>query len=329
MSHSPSDHSMLPLSTTHLDGATTSEDYTSLMLTDDKPNHAGPSSSNSQPPSRRIVLALLLATSLVTLVFTAGPVLFELPQMDGVWYVGNDIVRLLEPIIAMPLYFALLVESKVFDDRRQGYIVGTVFMIFAGIYQQGAGFHSASNMFKHPFKEYMDLNPSAVATDPFFADFYYWLRTVWEHGVSHYLYAAGGVLMSMVLAYVYRDVCSPQPHTAITMSTARGADDMKWNMGDRVLWGIGALLYGLIIGSVAINFPKGSIVALVLILAYGAGVVGTFVIRKEGVRGTFALGRRYVLQWYLTAYTIALIVVIGWIIHAKGFDNREEAGIKF
>ncbi|TPX69266.1 hypothetical protein SpCBS45565_g02605 [Spizellomyces sp. 'palustris'] len=274
----------------------------------------GPDSSEvpAQPKTRR-VLSLLLATNLCTLIFTVIPVLVELPNIKGNWYVGNDVIRLLEPIVAMPLYFAVILESGIFSrgSTKEKYLVGTLFMISAAIYQQGAGFHSAANMFKHPFVDFMDENPDLVSQYSFFNDFRTWVRTDWEHGIAHYMYAAGGILMAFVIAYLYRNVHDPMRSSI-----------------DKVLFVAATLVYGLIIGSVAIEFPKGSIVALVLVVVYGFGVIGSFLFRREGKQAR-RLGRRYVLQYYLLAYVVAFIIVLGWVAHVRGFGNREDAGIKF
>src|SRR5690349_14636193 len=49
------------------------------------------------PPSTRRVLLLLVATNCCTFLFTLLPVLVELPVISPPrWYVGNDVVRLLE-----------------------------------------------------------------------------------------------------------------------------------------------------------------------------------------------------------------------------------------
>ncbi|KAJ3298015.1 hypothetical protein HK104_011239 [Borealophlyctis nickersoniae] len=267
-------------------------------------------------PSRRRVLALLLAANAVTFIFTLVPVLVNMKGFyRGEWYGGNDIIRLLEPIVVLPINFAILYESGIFaghpsEKRREPIVVAALFMIFAAIYQQGAGFHSAANMFKHSVEQFAEDHPEVAAQYPDLKDIYSWMRDTWEHVISHYMYAAGGIATAFVFAYVYRNVEAP------------AFDNWK----DRTLWILATVLYGLTIGSVAIEFPKGSIVALVLILVYGFGILGTVLWRKGGA---LVWGRRYVLQYYVMSYIIGLVIVIGWIIYAKGFNNREESGVKF
>ncbi|KAI9104782.1 hypothetical protein DFS34DRAFT_213072 [Phlyctochytrium arcticum] len=274
------------------------------------------SSYNGLPlvaPNTTRVLSLLVITSLATLVFTVVPVLVELPAIRAPWYVGNDILRLLEPIVAMPLYFLVVLESGVFGHPSVSlrYRVGVALMISAAIYQQGAGFHSASNMYKHPLDDFMEKNPDLVATYPFFNEFRDWIRNIWQHDISHYMYALGGILMSMVIAYVYRNA------------------NVVFTGWQRFLWFISVLLYTIIITAIAIEFPKGPLVAYILIGVYGVGTLGTYLLRREGWKLAFKLGRRYVVQMYLAAYVLAAVLVSTWVGYAKGLKNREEAGIKF
>ncbi|KAJ3052990.1 hypothetical protein HK097_005256 [Rhizophlyctis rosea] len=291
---------------------------------------------------RRRILSLFLLSNFITLVFTVFPVLVDLPNVrrDG-WYVGNDIIRLLEPIVVFPLQFAILYESGIFwsvpkgrhrgmfgvnfdlsvrvalqplskilnaFDTPEPLIIATLFMVASAIYQQGAGFHSASVMYKHTVEVLVDRHPEITTTYPEINAIYSYIRNLWQHIIAHYMYAIGGILQSFIFAYVYRDVSHPS------------FDNAK----DRTLWILATILYGLTVGAVAINFPYGSAVALVLILVWGFGFVGGYLWRIGGGR---VWGKRFVLQYYLASYCIGLVIVIGWIIHAKGFKNREETGL--
>ncbi|KAJ3007403.1 hypothetical protein HKX48_009173 [Thoreauomyces humboldtii] len=216
----------------------------------------------------------------------------------------------------MPLYLALLMSSGILAaaPNRRTYTVGVLFMFASGIYSQGAGFHSAAVMFKHPLKLFMDDQPGLVATYPFFSKYYAWQRTTWEHTIAHYLYALGGILISIVVGYAHR-------HT----TDAKGMSSRI----DRCMFVLAVVLYALIMGSVAIEFPKGSIVALCLI-ALGTSVMGTWVVRRDRRwRKAVTWGNRYVLQFYFAAYCGALVIVVAWIAHAGGFVDREDAGITF
>ncbi|RKO87335.1 hypothetical protein BDK51DRAFT_17426 [Blyttiomyces helicus] len=275
-----------------------------------------PHGLTSPQPNPRTVLLLLLAGNLFTLVFTVFPVLVNLPDIRQGYYDGNDIIRLLEPLVSTPLAFALFLESGILDNAltnrgAYGAMLVSFFMFATALYGQGAGFHSAANMFKHPVKDLIDNNPTNPDVETL-TDIYSWMRDTWEHIIAHYMYAVGGILQSFTYAYIFRNI-------------DLGPDGLKSRL-DRSLWIAAAVFYGLIVGGVAIEFPKGSIVALLLTIGYGAGVLGTYVWRMGGM---FTWGRRLVLQYFLMAYSLGFVIVIGWIIHAKGFGNREETGMTF
>lgn len=123
----------------------------------------------------------------------------------------------------------------------------------------------------------------------------------------------------------------------------------------RVVWLLASLAYGVIIGSVAIQFPMGSAICrskphllcmineeaigsplvrvllwpgLTFLVLYGFGVVGTYYIRLEGIsratplRQWWSWGRRPVLQYFLQAYMVALTMVVTWIAISGGFVGR-------
>ncbi|KAJ3031840.1 hypothetical protein HDV00_008113 [Rhizophlyctis rosea] len=160
-------------------------------------------------------------------------------------------------------------------------------------------------MFKHAVESIVDNTASSAEA----ATIYSYMRDLWEHTVSHYMYAAGGILQSFIYAYIYRDINHPRLSS--------------WP--DRTLWILATIFYGLTIGAVAIEFPYGAIVALVLILVWGFLIVGGYLWKIGGGR---EWGRRFVLQYYVWSYALGLVIVVGWVIHAKGFKNREEAGVE-
>lgn len=163
-------------------------------------------------------------------------------------------------------------------------------------------------MFKHPLKKYLNENVQMWEVRDLHM-FYYWMRDTWEHYISHHIYAAGGLIMAAVHAYAYRKVYLPQ-----------GIEKT-----DRLLWLLASALYGIIIGAVAIQFPLGSIVAFTFLLAYGFGIVGVYLVR---LGRWISWGERFVLQYFLLAYIVGLVIVIGWVILVGGFmHNRKSAGL--
>lgn len=134
------------------------------------------------------------------------------------WYTGNDVMRFIEPIGGTTIHFALFFESGIFCsfsdnvksnfgwndstklDWRSRFCI-FLFIVGAAVYGQGAGFHSASNLFKNDLR----LTVLAAHDDQPAKALLYWMRTVWEHEISHYLYATGFVIMSAAQAWAYRN----------------------------------------------------------------------------------------------------------------------------
>jgi hypothetical protein len=157
-------------------------------------------------------------------------------------------------------------------------------------------------MFKHSIKTAMGTHTDSLIL----AKVYTWMRHDWEHLISHYLYASGGILLSFIYAYSFRNFV------------------VQSRMGykHQLIWVLAAIVYGLSIGSVAAQFIKGTIVSLVLCIGYGLGILGTFLYRCEG-KNWNCIGRRIVIQYYILSYVIGLVITIGWIA-AKGFNSRNE-----
>ncbi|TPX32200.1 hypothetical protein SmJEL517_g04643 [Synchytrium microbalum] len=259
------------------------------------------------------VLYLLVFANLWTILMTIIPVFAnDIPLYDAShpgWYTSNDVVRIIEPIGTLPFQFFILLESRIFEvgSRTEIVLVSLCFTVSAAIYQQGAGFHSAANMFKHVFEDALAIPSTSGALTVLLNDGYVYTRTTWEHYVGHYLYAIGGILVSFTHAYAYRNV---KIKAGLTTPS------------QKVLLCLAIIIYGLIIGSVAVEFPKGVIVALVLIIVYGFGVLGTVLVRSKSV---FSWGTRIMLQYFFYAYCISLVIVIGWMIHVRGIADRVES----
>ena len=257
---------------------------------------------------------LFLLSNIFVVILTIIPVVVKTSPISNPpypsWYGSNDVLRLLEPIIALPLQLLLLLQAPIFTTNinREGallkYFLVTVFAACAAVYQQGAGFHSASILFKSSIVTLRNQD-GAVAAYPIIEEIYDWMRNEWEHLIAHYMYAAGGIALSFLYAYVFRQVG--------VSAELGGVKDWKI----RSIYGSAFFLYGIIVGSVAIQFLSGSIVALVLIIVYGFGVLGGYLMRKEG-RKALVFGNRIVLQSYLASYFFAFLIVIGWIIANKG-----------
>jgi hypothetical protein len=142
---------------------------------------------------------LFILSNLFVIIFTVFPVVYRFPDIDRQvnredWYGYDDIIRLLEPIIALPLQILIFLESSVFVKyslaqgfERKSIISIVMFSVMASIYQQGAGYHSAANMFKHPVQTLIEKFPTSVTEFPIILDIYDWIRNIWEHYISHYM----------------------------------------------------------------------------------------------------------------------------------------------
>lgn len=161
-------------------------------------------------------------------------------------------------------------------------------------------------MFKHSFITVMNMNNDPQLTN-IMDEVYNWMRNVWEHLISHYMYAIGGISLSWIYAYGFRDLVL--------------SDGLKGKT--RYIWITAAVLYGLCIGFVAMQFIKGTIVSLVLCVVYGIGVLGSYLYRKDSPAYWKIFGRRTVIQYYICSYLIGLIVTLAWIAK-NGFTSRNE-----
>lgn len=266
------------------------------------------------------ILLLFAASHLVTLVLTVIPVVADLPAIDQRgWYVGEDIIRLVEPLVILSLSFWIMWESPVCQTRSQdAFVSWMLFMFASSVYQQGAGFHSAAALFKKPVAQFNRAHPEAVTAYPELNEIYSWIRDYWEHVVSHYMYAAGGIAVSFLQCYVYRK----------EESFGEPGHWFALNKKQLVLFVVNVILYGLIVGAVAINFPSGSIVALILCIAYGFGILGTYSFRRCKKQGQFVLASLPIVHQFVLAYAVGLLVVIGWMSR-HGLSNRLDAGVVF
>jgi hypothetical protein len=286
-------------------------------------------------------MSLLLASNVVTLVLTALPVLESGADLDSRgWYNFNDILRLLEPLITLPLQLALVAQGGIITSTVTGsgsvcvmvrWLPLLAFALSAALYQQGAGFHSAAVMLKHPIEELQSTVASMNLTTLYgdascgscadgwplswladdLSDMFFWTETVWEHDISHYWYAAGAAGVAAVVAYLYKDVQLP---------------DGLSRPAERAVWMLAVLTYGVLIAAIAIEFPSGSLVALIYLVVYGFGIIGSALNRRGGFAAALSWGRHYVLQYFVAAYAVALVIVVAWIGAQNGFKNRKEAG---
>ncbi|KAI9265083.1 hypothetical protein BDA99DRAFT_507668 [Phascolomyces articulosus] len=260
---------------------------------------------------------LLLFAPLLVLIFTVVPATANLPNVDAMTS-GDAIWRLIDPIFTLPPFlFIMFCADTTRYHTGSSTVIWLIWAIGAGIYVQGHGVHLSAALFKHPVQDFIEAhNQTIAAANPVLVEelesIYSYMRDLWEHDIGHYMYAAGAAIMSWAQMAAFCD----QVHGPLTT-------------GYKVLFCIASLVYGLLIGAIAIDFPAGCIVGLPYTIVLGT-VSALLIVsqRRKDMKqgGLFTLGRRMVLQYYLGASIIGLIIIIGWV-GKYGFANRSAAGI--
>lgn len=112
---------------------------------------------------------------------------------------------------------AAIVQGAGFPYAAEQTFLLVLFGFSLALYNQGAGFHSASTMFKGPMKELyeaftqtrgfgyvalMDSNDYSFLIQVL-GTMVDWTRNTWEHLIAHYWYAVGGLVLGLcnVIAY--------------------------------------------------------------------------------------------------------------------------------
>jgi hypothetical protein len=97
-----------------------------------------------QAPSMRSVFLLYLASNIAVLIFTGIPLFLDLPFLfQSNYYSGDDLFRIMEPLISLPLQLFLLIESRILFSYPS-LDLGVILVLFgfgAALYQQGAGIY--------------------------------------------------------------------------------------------------------------------------------------------------------------------------------------------
>ena len=137
------------------------------------------------------------------------------------------------------------------------------------------------------------------------------MRDLWEHYIAHYLYVLGAMMMSWAQLFAFRN----QLHGPLPTIT-------------RVVWCVGIVFYGLLLAGVAIEFPQGLYVGIGYTILMSFVCVAMIVFNRHNLDkgGLFTMGRRMVLQFYLSSCLLGLLVIVIWI-GIFGFQNRKAAGV--
>lgn len=170
-------------------------------------------------------------------------------------------MRFVEPIFGLPINFYIFYESGIFTKSPDRWTIGMIslFVLGSAIYVQGGALHTASVTFKKCLQTINDTIDDDGETANLFDDLYFYTRTVWQHAVSHYIYATGLVIMQMAQLGAYKDHVAPN----------LGIPKMT-----KFILVLSAVVYALLIIGVITQFPSGTIVGTIYLVLYGLATVG-------------------------------------------------------
>ncbi|KAF9346493.1 hypothetical protein BGX26_001976 [Mortierella sp. AD094] len=222
-------------------------------------------------------------------------------------------------------------------SRRFRLFLSAVFTFFLMVYVAGASIHFSAALFKNAIVLFLEQHSRGIglSTHPLtngdgqlslalavqLREGYIFIQDVWEHNVSHYMYAFGALGMSWCEMVAYSGQVLPEGVNLARIRQKDGQlvvqpknefslDDPKSNSKWLVfLWAFAGLLYGAIVAGVSCQYPKGlyvgSIYVVLLLL-----VVCFYIIRKGGLSGLFSLGRYYILQTYVIGGVVAVVAIV-------------------
>ncbi|CAG8589660.1 6458_t:CDS:2 [Ambispora gerdemannii] len=257
------------------------------------------------------IIWLLFAAPVMALLFMILPAIVELHG------VGADIYRFIEPLIGIPLNFFILVSAEVFVDyseherkflftiTEKGFC-SFLFTIGAALYAQGAGMHSTAIIAKDKIQDLITENPNITSQFPAINSTLEYMETDLEHVAGYYIYATGAAIITWAHLLAYRR----QRHDEIS------------NVISFIAFFLGSFFYAVLLTSVAIEFPKGTLVGLIYVLALGVPLLA-FMLKSGQL---FSKGRRLVPQYYTLSYGLALIMIVIWVAVNGGFVDRRQAG---
>jgi hypothetical protein len=182
------------------------------------------------------------------------------------------------------------------------------FGISTVLYIQGASLHTASNMFKDGFETFMTDDTTSE-------DFYYWLRTIWEHDISHYMYGSGLATIFVLQSCVYYNETYTEEST----------------LKIRLLVFLTSMIRGLLISGACIEFPFGIILGYIYL-----GIVVTWSIyhlysnqlhNVSWQEEFIVTEKRPVWMSFTWSYIVAFTILVIWSC-IYGTKSRSQAGLR-
>lgn len=223
------------------------------------------------------------------------------------WYTGDDVLRFIEPVGGLLWNSIILYHSGIIWkplDERSMLLIG-LYLFGCSLYLQGGAFHSAATMFKNALQTIRDDRD-----DDSLDALNYYIRNVWEHGVAHYLYAVGLIIMHMVIMYCYRDIRAPESGLSLV---------------GRLLLTISCTAMAFLAFAVSLQFPSGTIVGFLYLFLYGICTLGGYLVYlyRNGERKALTeFGHLPVLHHFFVGYVVAFVGLLCWIIYKDGFESR-------
>ncbi|KAF9202146.1 hypothetical protein BGZ49_007652 [Haplosporangium sp. Z 27] len=220
-------------------------------------------------------------------------------------------------------------------SRRLQSLLSVVFTFFLMVYVAGACIHFAAALFKNTIVIFLELHSQGIglSTHPLtdgdgllsvdlalqLRQGYWLIQDVWEHTVSHYMYAFGALGMSWCEMAAYAGQVLPANvnltrvsnkfSKKIEISRALPAIKEKGNRSIVFLWIFAGVIYGAIVAGVACQYPKGLYVGLIYVVLLLLVLCSYILFRSNG-QGLFTLGRYYILQTYVIGGFVALVAII-------------------
>ncbi|KAI8594758.1 hypothetical protein EDD21DRAFT_392979, partial [Dissophora ornata] len=301
------------------------------------------------PSSPTVALLLQFLTTTSTIVFTVLPVVITAggDATWGHWYSWRDGCRLIEPFVSGQLHSWFFYHSDLMrrwptspsssfhpgskngksfkDSPRFKAVLSSVFTFFLILYVTGAGIHTAAAFFKSTISLFLEAHSQGVglSTHPLthgdgklslelaeeLKQGYLLIQDVWEHSVSHYMYAFGALGMSWCEMIAYSSQVLPLDDNFDNVTKdSKDRGSKKWLVA---FWVVVGLLYGAIVAGVACQYPKGLYVGSVYVILLLL-VLCTYILTRPEKR-PFAVGRYYIIQTYIVAGIFAAIIILIYI----------------
>ena len=255
-------------------------------------------SATLHPPSRPKLLLLSCLSSTCFILFIVLPVVIpeKHTQFDPPRFGLSDLLRILDPFINFPLLYLLFTSARPAPSTT----LMTLFALSSVLFIFGSTSHTMSALLKHSIQE---IRVAEGASEiPAVEAAYDYTRNVWEHIISHYMYAAGIFFASILIVVVHFRASYPP------VSILRG-----WSLA------YSAILSGILYALVSTQLPFAPLIGITVFGSVTATII--FFLWKEGDAGIGRCATRPIPQMYALSTTLALILTIVWT-GIKGVRGR-------